>query len=122
MKLFEQLSDDNFLLYAAKHYYKPNVIDAEEFYEDLKRFKYIKRQLNRYLESGELSERLILNHLIVIFNVYGIDPALKMLEHKLDYGHWPVVKPFLLFLRYITNDQLTDVPLDKKIVDKLRKI
>ena len=78
MKLFEQLSDDNFLLYAAKHYYKPNVIDAEEFYEDLKRFKYVKRQLNRYLESGELSERLILNHLIVIFNVYGIEPALKL--------------------------------------------
>lgn len=122
MKLFEQLSDDSFLLYAAKHYYKPNVIDAEEFYEDLKRFKYVKRQLNRYLESGELSERLILNHLIVIFNVYGIDPALKMLEFKLDYNHWPVVKPFLIFLKYITNEQLVDVPMDKNVVEKLREI
>ena len=122
MKLFEQLSEDNFLLYAAKHYYKPNVIDADEFYEDLKRFQYVKRQLNRYLDSGELSERLILNHLIVIFNVYGMDHSLKMLEFKLDYTHWPVVKQFLVFLKYITNEQLTDVPMDKNVVEKLRKI
>ena len=66
MKLFETLTDDNFLLYAAKHYYKPNVIDVEEFYEDLKRFKYLKRLFYRHANAGNLSERLILNHLIVI--------------------------------------------------------
>ena len=61
MKLFDTLDDSNILLYAAKHYYKPNVIDAEEFYDDLKRFMYLKRLLNRYYNTGELAERLILN-------------------------------------------------------------
>ena len=66
MKLFDTLDDSNILLYAAKHYYKPNVIDAEEFYDDLKRFMYLKRLLNRYYNTGELADRLILNHLIAV--------------------------------------------------------
>ncbi len=80
MKLFETLDDSTILLYAARHYYKPNVIDADEFYDDLKRFMYLKRLLNRYHNTGELSERLILNHLIVIFNVFDIKPSFNMLE------------------------------------------
>ena len=68
MMIFNELTEENLLLYAAKAYYKPNFSDIEEFHEDLKRFKYIKRLVNRYLEHEELSERLILNHLIVIFN------------------------------------------------------
>lgn len=122
MKLFEQLSDDNFLLYAAKHYYKPNVIDAEEFYEDLNRFKYLKRLINRYEETGVLSDRLMMNHIIVIFNVFGIKPALRMLEFKVDQKHWNVIKPFLIFLKYIRNDQYTNIAMDKVVVEKLRKI
>ena len=122
MLLFDQLSDDNFLLYAAKHYYKPNCIDAEEFYEDLKRFKYLKRLINRYEETGILSERLMLNHIIVIFNVFGIKPALKMMEFKFEDKCWPVIKPFLIFLRYIRNDQYTNVKMDSIVVDKLREI
>lgn len=122
MKLFEQLSDDNFLLYAAKHYYKPNVIDAEEFYEDLNRFKYLKRLINRYEETGVLSDRLMMNHIIVIFNVFGIKPALRMLEYKIDQKHWNVIKPFLIFLKYIRNDQYTNIAMDKVVVEKLRKI
>ena len=84
MKLFDELNDKNFLLYAAKHYYKPNTVDADEFYNDLKRFMYLKRQFNRYQKTGEISERLILNHLIVIFNVFDIKPSLKMLEFKIE--------------------------------------
>lgn len=122
MELFETLSDDNFLLYAAKHYYKPTAADVEEFYDDLKRFTYIKRQLHRYASSGELPERLLLNHFIVIFNVYGIEAALKMLEFKIDKKYWPVIKPFLLFLKYIKNDQYIDIKMDQHVVDKLRKI
>lgn len=122
MKLFDQLSDDNFLLYAAKHYYKPNVIDAEEFYEDLNRFKYLKRLINRYEETGVLSDRLMMNHIIVIFNVFGIKPALRMLEFKVDQKHWNVIKPFLIFLKYIRNDQYTNIAMDKVVVEKLRKI
>jgi hypothetical protein len=117
-----ELTDDNLFIYAAKHYYNPKYIDAEEFNEDLKRFKYIKRLLNRYEETGKLSERLILNHLIVVFNVFGIEAGLKILELKLDKNHWPLIKPFLIFLRYIRNDQYTNVPMDQTIVDALRKI
>lgn len=122
MLIFEQLTDENLLLYAAKHYSNPRCIDAEEFYEDLNRIKYIKRLLNKYEESGKISERLILNHLIVFFNVFGIDPALKMLEFKLDEKYWPVIKPFLIFLKYIRNDQYTDIAMDQNVVDVLRKI
>lgn len=118
----EILNEKNLLLYAAKHYYNPRFSDIEEFHEDLKRFKYIKRLVNRYLDNDVLTERLILNHLIVIFNVFGIEPSLKMLEVKLDKEHWPVIKPFLIFLKYITNDQLTGITMDEKVVEVLRKI
>lgn len=122
MKLFAQLSEDNFLLYAAKHYYNPRCIDAEEFYEDLKRFKYIKRLINRYEDNEQLSERLILNHIIVIFNVFGIEPTCRMLEYKFNDKQWVVIKPFLVFLKYITNEQYTEIPMDKTVVERLRKI
>lgn len=122
MKLFETLNEDVFTLFAARHYYNPSCIDAEEFHEDLKRFKYVKRLLNRYIDNGALSERLILNHLIVIFNVFGMDAGLKMLEFKLDDKHWPVVKPFLIFLNVIPNYKYTGIDMDNHVVDLLRKI
>ena len=122
MLIFQRLTDDNLLLYAAKHYSNPRCIDAEEFYEDLNRIKYIKRLLNKYEESGKIAERLILNHLIVFFNVFGIEAALNMLEFKLEDKYWPVIKPFLIFLKYIRNDQYTEIAMDQNVVDVLRKI
>lgn len=122
MQIFNEVNDDNFMIFAARHYYNPRCIDIEEFYEDLNRFKYVKRLLNRYIETGKLSERRILNHIIVIFNAFDIKPALMMLEHKLDERHWPIVKPFLVFLRHITNDEYVDIPMDKTVIDALRKI
>ena len=120
--IFNELNEKNLFLYAAKHYKNPNFSDIDDFYEDLKRFKYIKRLLNRYIESDELSERLILNHLIVVFNMFGIEAALEILNFKLEDKHWPVVKPFLVFLKYITNDQYTGITMDPTVVDVLRKI
>ena len=122
MQLFDNLTEDNILLYAAKHYYKPNVIDADEFYDDLKRFMYLKRLFNRYNNTGELSERLILNHLIVIFNVFDIQPSLNMLEYHMDGKYWSALKPFLIFLRHIRNDQYTEIEMDKHVIERLRKI
>jgi hypothetical protein len=116
------LNEKNLLLYAAKHYYNPRFSDIDEFHEDLKRFKYLKRLVNRYLDDKELSERLILNHLIVIFNVFGIEPSLKILEVKLEGDQWKVVKPFLIFLKFITNEQYTGIDMDKRVVEALRKI
>lgn len=116
------LNDSNVQLYAAKHYYNPTFSDIEEFNEDLKRFKYIKRLVNRYLDQENMAERLLLNHIIVVFNVFGIEPALNILKVKLDERHWPVVKPFLVFLNYIRNDQLTGIKMDQHVVEVLRKI
>ena len=117
-----ELNDANLFLYAAKHYYSPLGIDAEEFNEDLNRFKYIKRLVNRYLETGQLSDRLILNHIIVIFNVFGIEAALNITMFKMNNEQLEVIKPFLVFLKYIRNDQLTEIKMDKVAVDALRKI
>lgn len=117
-----ELTEDNLFIFAAKHYYNPLGVDAEEFEEDLNRFKYVKRLVNRYLESDKLAERLILNHLIVIFNVFGIEGGLAILELKLEQKHWPVIKPFLIFLRAIRNDQYTNIAQDPTVVGELRKI
>ena len=117
-----ELTEDNLFLYAAKHYYNPQFSDIEEFHEDLKRFKYIKRLINRYLENDELAERLILNHLIVVFNSFGIECALNILELKLDEKHWPIIKPFLIYLKYIRYDQYTGITMNQKVVEVLRKI
>ena len=122
MMIFDELTEKNVLLYAAKHYYKPQFSDVEEFYEDLKRFKYIKRLVNRYLDHDELMERLILNHIIVLFNSFGNEPALNILDLKLDDKHWPVINPFLIYLNYITMDQKTGITMDPTVVDRLRKI
>lgn len=122
MGLFDEVTEDNVVIFAAKNYYNPKCIDAEEFYEDLNRFKYVKRLVNKYLETEKVSERLILNHLIVIFNVFGIPASLKILEFKLEDRQWKVIKPFLIFLKYIENDQYVGIDMDNKIIEKLRKI
>ena len=122
MIVFKELTEKNLFLYAAKHYKNPKFSDIDDFYEDLKRFKYIKRLLNRYLETDELPERLILNHVVVVFNMFGIEAALNILELKLEKRHWPVIKAFLIFLKYIKNEQYTGITMDPNAVDVLRKI
>ena len=92
-----KLTKDNLLVYAAQNYYNPKCIDTDDFLEDLKRFKYIKRLLNRYRDSGVLSERLILNHLIIIFNVFDIEAGLNILELKLEVEYWQLSNHFLFF-------------------------
>jgi len=122
MKLFEKLNEENFLLYAANNYKNPNCVDAEEFYDDLNRFKYLKRLLGRYYNDGDLQERLIINHIVIIYNVFGIRAATKMLWYKVDKKYWPIIKPIMLYLNYITDQDKMDVPLDPEIVERLRKI
>ena len=80
--IFNELTEENLFLYAAKHYYNPQFSDIDEFYEDLKRFKYIKRLANRYLETDELAERLILNHMIVVFNAFVRAPQTLSLNAR----------------------------------------
>lgn len=123
MKLFDEITEENFVLYGAKHYYNPTCIDADEFYTDLKRFKYIKRLITRYNETGELAVNLILNHMVVIFNVFGAEAGLRMLEFKVLNGdNLALLKPFLIYLNIIENDKYTGTMMDSTIVEKLRNI
>jgi hypothetical protein len=117
------LLEEDLVKFAAKHYYSPTgKIDPEEFYNDLKRFKYVKRLVNRYLETGNLPERLILNHTIVIFNVFGSYGALRILGLKLEKKHWEVIKPFLEYLNYVRPNQLNDIESVSDVVDRLKRI
>lgn len=123
MKMFETLSEKNFELYGMQNYYNPTCIDPEEFYEDIKRFKYIKRLITRYNENGNPSVNLLLNHMVIIFNVFGIESGLKMLEYKVpDTNDWRIIKPFLVYLRVIDNTKYVEIPMDSRIVKELRKI
>lgn len=122
MQLFETLDESNFLLYAARNYYSPRCIDAEEFYDDLNRFKYIKRLVNRYKNGGDLGERLILNHITVLMNVFGYEAGLKMLEYKIGLDEWPIIKPFLVMTKSIDIDQYTGISMNEDVVEKLRNI
>jgi len=123
MKLFDELDDKNFELYAIRSYYNPTCIDPDEFYEDLKRFKYVKRLITRYKDNGNPPVNLLLNHLVIIFNVFGIEAGLKMLEHKIPLiEDWEIIKPFLIYLKIIENTKYVSVPMDNRIVEELRKV
>lgn len=122
MKLFDDLNDENFELFAVRNYYSPKCVDAEEFYDDLKRFKYIKRLITRYKDSGKPPTNLLMNHLIIILNVFGVKNALKMLEFKISEEQWSVIKPFLIFLGAIENTEYTGIEMDETIINELRKI
>lgn len=122
MKLFESLNRQNFELFAAQHYNNQQCTTVEEFREDLNRFKYIKRLLRRYDENEDLQERLILNHLVVIYNVFGIEAANRMIWYKIEREHWPMIKPFLVFLHYLPESEKVDIIMDPVIVERLRKI
>ena len=121
-KLDDDLLEEDLVRFAIKQYYTPLGIDFDEFYTDLKRFQYVKRLLNRYCDYGKLGERLVLNHLIIIFNVFGYYGGLKILGLKLDERHWPVIKPFLVFLNAIRKNQYTDIESNPEVEKKLRKI
>lgn len=100
--MFDDLNDDNFLMFAMKAYDSPNCI-MSEFEEDLKRIKYIKRLIKRYKTTGELKERLILNHLIILSNVFGTKNSVRMLFYKIDEEDYDILKTFLLFLDYMPS-------------------
>lgn len=119
---FNELNEDNFTLYAAKVYDNPQCTEIGEFYDDLNRFKYLKRLFKRYVEHDDLQHRLILNHLIVIYNVFGIDASNRMIMYKIDKDHWPTLKTFLVYLNYLPDDVMVGIPLDHHAIDVLRKL
>ena len=113
---FDELNEENHLLFAIKYYENPHAATMEDFEEDLKRFKYIKRLLKKYVVSGELKHHLILNHLIICFNVFG-EGTVPLLFYKIEKEYWSVLKTFLLFLNRIPDypkTGLDDLPIDKE--------
>jgi len=122
MKLFDELTEQNFELFAAKHYNNPQCIDISEFHEDLARYKYVKRLLRKYHQTGEIQERLVLNHLIVIYNMFGIQAANRMSFYRIEEELWPALKTFLVFLNFLPENEKVEISIDLKIADILRKI
>jgi hypothetical protein len=126
-----ELNEDNFLIYAIKHYDNPHCKGMDEFMDDLKRFKYLKRLFRKYNTGKDLKERLILNHIIVIYNLFGPEAATKMLFYKIEQKFWSQLKTFLVFLNFMPLEVIvskgieikeTDIPLDDDIIRVLREI
>jgi len=105
---FDELNESNYLLFAIKFYDNPQAVTREDFEDDLKRIKYIKRLLKRYKKDGELKTYLILNHLTVLFNVFG-DAAVPLLFYNLERDLWPYIKSFLIFLNRIPEYPKTEI-------------
>ena len=129
--IFDDLNDDNFLMYAMREYNDVQCTDIEEFYDDLKKIKYIKRLFNIYKNNGQLKERLILNHLIVFYNVFSVQAGTRILFYKIEKDFWPMLKTFLIFLDRMPEkiDSIrgetiltSNIKLDDGIVTRLRSI
>tara|TARA_R110002012_G_scaffold320098_2_gene542398 strand:- start:172 stop:543 length:372 start_codon:yes stop_codon:yes gene_type:complete len=121
---FNELNKDNFLLFSIRYYINPTSSTQDEFEEDLKRFKYVKRWLKKYHETGTINGHLLLNHIIVIFNCWG-DAAVPMLFYKTDKVHWGYLKSFLLFLDRVPvwpPSSLDEIQEDLNILNDLRGI
>lgn len=126
-----ELTEDNFTMYAIKNYDNPYCKGMDEFLDDLKRFKYIKRLLRKHNVGKELKERLILNHIIVLGNLFGIEATTKMLFFKLEKKFWPQIKAFLVFLNYMPIKIIVspgmeilekDIEIDEAVLENLKKI
>ena len=127
----DDLNEKSFLLYAMKEYNNPQCVDVDEFNDDLKKIKYIKRLLNQYISEGILKERLLLNHIIVFFNVFSTKAATRILFYKMEEEFWPMLKTFLFYLNYMPEDKIesingreiivTDILMDQGIIDSLRQ-
>ena len=126
--MFENpLTETDFLMYAMKHYNNPECGGIDEFHEDLNRIKYLKRLFGKYQNQGILKERLILNHIIIMYNVFPIIPATRLLFHKIEEKYHIPLKTFLVFLGNLPNESIPEVeidmiPLDQRIINTLRKI
>jgi len=131
MNLFDDLNEKNYLHLAMKYYDNRQCTSVEEFNEDLNKIKYVKRLFNRFLETGELRTNLILNHLIVIYNVFENEAATRMLFFRVEKKFYSILKPFLIFLNRLPEKvkgidgeeiQTNHIPLNETTIKELRKI
>lgn len=121
---FDELNPDNYLLFAIKFYNNPQALTKEDFEDDLKRIKYIKRLLKRYRNTGVLKIHLILNHLTLLFNVFD-DAAVPLLFYNLEKELWPSIKSFLIFLNRLPEyprTKINDIVEDEKCLSMLKEL
>ena len=121
---FDELNESNFQLFAIKNYENPQAVTEDDFHKDLNHFKYIKRLLKRYRNTGELKTHLITNHFIVLYNIFG-EAATPMLFHKIEKELWPVMKTFVLFLNKLPEYPrcyIHDIDVDVSCLEELQKI
>ena len=110
--MFEKLTKDNITMYAIQHYHNPSCEGMSEFNDDMKRFKYIKRLFRKYKDTGSLKERLLLNHIIVLNNLFGAEASSTLLFFKTEQEYWPALKAFLEFLNIMPENDLQDILTD----------
>lgn len=120
--MFEKITNENVIMFAIKHYDNPQCAGEIEFQDDMKRFKYIKRLLRKYVDQGDLKERLILNHMIVINNLFGSDAASTLLIFKIEPEFWSVLKTFMNFLGMLPEGELKEIKEDLKVKEALEKL
>lgn len=121
---FDELNENNYILFAIKYYENPQSVTMEDFESDLKRIRYIKRLLKRYKNTGELKTHLVLNHLIILFNVFN-DAAVPLLFYNLESELWPCIKSFLIFLNRLPEypkTQIHDIVEDSECLSQLQQI
>ena len=120
--MYEKITPNNVLMYAIKDYDNPHCEGEKEFEDDLKRFKYIKRLLRKYYDTKVLKERLLLNHIIVLNNVFGPDACATLLLYKIQPEYWPALKSFLLYLNILKEEELKQTDKDEFVFEVLRKL
>jgi len=120
--MFKEITKDNWLLFAQQNYDNPTLETEIEFYDDIKRFKYLKRLFRKYDITGEIKIRLILNHLVVLQNVFGAEVAITLLLYKIDNKYWSVLKTCLNYLEYLYPHELDNIETDKNIEEMLTKL
>ena len=120
--MYEKITSENVMMFAIKHYDNPQCESEKEFHDDMKRFKYIKRLLRKNKETGVLKERLLLNHIIILNNLFGPEACVTLLLFKIQKAYWETLKSFLLFLNMIREDELGDIKENKTVLDILRKL
>ena len=120
--MFKQITKDNWLLFAQQNYDNPTLEKEEEFYDDIKRFKYLKRLFRKYEVTKEIKIRLVLNHLVVLQNVFGAEVAITLLLYKVDNKYWSILKTCLNYLDYLYPHELDKVNTDKNIEEMLKEL
>ena len=119
--MYEKITVANWVMFAMRNYDNPQCEGEEEFYEDIKRFKYLKRLFKKYYETGNLKERLILNHMIILSNVFGVQAASTLLIFKLEQEYWPAMKSFMIFLNMLPENELQEIQMDDYVWSTLKK-